>query len=39
VTAEDAATAIQQTAGWAEFLAYLKARVQFDVELRDGRQH
>ena len=33
-----AATAVQQSAGWSEFLCYLKARVQFDVELRAGRE-
>jgi uncharacterized protein YndB with AHSA1/START domain len=29
--------AVQQTRGWSEFLCYLKARVQFDIELRTGR--
>lgn len=37
VTSEGAAKAVQQTAGWAEFLAFLKAHVQFGIELRTGR--
>ena len=37
-TSPGAATAVQQSAGWSEFLCYLKARVQFDVELRAGRE-
>ena len=36
VDAPGAATAVQQSAGWSEFLCYLKARVQFDVDLRAG---
>lgn len=31
------ALAVQQAAGWSEFLCYLKARLQFDIELRAGR--
>ena len=27
---------MQQAAGWSEFLCYLKARLQFDIELRTG---
>ena len=38
VDAQGAATAVEQTAGWSEFLCYLKARIQFDVELRTGRE-
>ena len=38
LSADDVAKAIQQTNGWAEFLAFLKARLQFDIELRAGRQ-
>ena len=33
-----AAKVVQQSAGWSEFLCYLKARLQFDVELRTGRE-
>ena len=38
VDAPGAAMAVQQSAGWSEFLCYLKARIQFDVELRIGRE-
>lgn len=38
LSAAGAAKAVQQTGGWAEFLNYLKARLQFDIELRAGRQ-
>ena len=38
VNAPGAAKAVQQSAGWSEFLCFLKARIQFDVELRTGRK-
>ncbi len=38
VNAPGAAKAVQQSAGWSEFLCFLKARIQFDVELRNGRE-
>ena len=39
VTVDGAAMAVQQTNSWAEFLNFLKARLQFGVELRAGREH
>ena len=38
IDARGAASAVQQSAGWSEFLCFLEARIQFDVELREGRE-